>query len=140
MSPRHADPIETPMPRPASSPDLVPVHECLYPELIDDVRQSRKRRWPVILAVVALAGGSIGTLATCVWTQGAAQGQTLQRLEAVEDRAREDRAEQERQSERQRQDATAAVQRHQEMMQALHALDSRMGRIEERLAPRGGGR
>lgn len=138
MAPRHADPIETPLPRPASSPELVPVHECLYPELIDDVRQQWRRRWPVILAVVALAGGSLGTLATCVYTQGAAQGQTLQRIGAVEDRAREDRAEQDRQRERQREDAAAAVQRHEELIQELHRLDSRLGRIEERLSPQRG--
>jgi hypothetical protein len=142
MAPRHADPIETPLPRPRSDPGAqsiegLSIHaECLHPELIDDVRQQRRRRWPVILAVVALAGGSLGTLATCVWTQGAAQGQTLQRLEAVEDRAREDRAEQARQSERQREDAQAAALRHTELLEALHAIDSRLGRLEERQTPR----
>jgi cytochrome c-type biogenesis protein CcmH/NrfG len=129
------DPTGTPLPRPASGAGL-DAHECLHPELIDDVRQQRRRRWPVILAVLALAGGSVGAISTCLYTQGEAQGQTIQRIEAVEDRAREDRVEADRQRERQRQDVTDAVQRHEELIQELHRLDSRLGRIEERLPPR----
>ena len=139
MSPRHADPDGTPLPRPASSPSLdglPPIHECLYPELIDDVRQSRKRRWPVVALVVTLLGGSLGALSTCVYSQGQASGATAVRVEALETRTHEDRETVDLISQRQREDAQAAALRHTELLEALHAIDSRLGRLEERQTPR----
>jgi hypothetical protein len=141
---RHPDPVETPLPRPdtrprsLSSADLaeLAVHECLHPELIDDVRQSRKRRWPIVALFTTLVGGSILTLATCIYAQGQAAGETRARLEQVERRALEDRNEANQLRERVRESETAATQRHEEMLQTLHSIDSRLGRLEERLSIR----
>jgi hypothetical protein len=103
-----------------------------WPVLIDDVRQARKRRWPILAMVITLAVGSIGTLATCVYTQGAAAGATQIQVEALEARALEDRVEAGRRAEQQRQTDALEVQRHTELLRALHAIDSRLGRLEER--------
>jgi hypothetical protein len=141
-----SDPVETPIPRAvtdrhgrerdggyADADGPVP-HECLHLELIDDVRQARKRRLPLTVAVITISATLILTVAAVLYGQGQAAGAADVRLDALEQRAAEDRSDGLRESERQRQDATDAAQRDTQFLQTLHALDSRLGRIEERLS------
>jgi len=157
MSTHPSDPVETPAPVPvqrharqvsgisgadrgllgdepsrSAPPDL---HECLHLELIDDVRQARKRRVPLTIVLISVAASAILTVAAVLYGQGQAAGSVGVRVEALEQRASEDRNEGIRDREQQRQDATDAAVRDTQILQTLHVLDSRLGRIEERLAP-----
>jgi hypothetical protein len=58
------------------------------------------------------------------------------RVEQAENRAREDRVTVDRLTEQQRAQDTLAGQRHTELLQALHAMDSRLSRIEDRIPAR----
>ncbi len=139
----YLDPNETPPPRriESQSTDSITIHpECLHPELIDDVRQTRKRRWVIIPIVITVLCGALGTLATCVYTQGQAAGATEVRVHALEIRTSEDRGTTDRLAERQRQDAAEAAQRHEELLQEFRRMDNRLSRIEERLPARTGSR
>jgi hypothetical protein len=140
-----SDPVETPPPaslgrygsdHDGSIGEPSPAHAvCLHPELINVVRQAEKRRLPLTVAVIAATVTVVLAIAGVLYSQGSAAGATAVRVEALEARAREDRVEQSRGVERQRQDATDAAQRDTQILQAIHGLDSRMGRIEERLTP-----
>jgi len=119
--------------------DGTPLHVCEHLELIDDVRQARKRRpllWSAGVALIVVLLGSISGVSACLYTQGQAAGATTVRVGVIEQRAAEDRAEADRRAERQRQQDVANELRQTEVLQALHALDSRLARIEERLPPR----
>jgi len=135
-----SDPVSTPPPRrldsTAQSGEITIHAECLHPELIDRIRQQAKWRVPIILAVVGIAATAIFTVSAVLYSQGAAAGATAVRVEAIEMRAREDRDTSEDRDRRERERAAAQALRDTELVQALHALDSRMARIEERLPAR----
>ncbi len=87
-----------------------------------------------MIAIISAAVTVVLVIASVLYSQGAAAGATMVRVEALEVRASEDRAATRDRVERQRQQDALESQRHEELMQAVHGLDSRMGRIEERLA------
>jgi hypothetical protein len=141
MTAHPSDPVETPLPRPRTDPGAqslegMSIHaECLHPELIDRVRQKEKWRVPIYISAGTLIGGSLVTIAMILYSQGADAGATRVRVEQIEDRAREDREEASDVRERQRQIDEAASVRHTELLQELHRIDIRLGRIEERQSP-----
>ena len=152
MTPPHpSDPVETPLPSvhvearhgrsrdggytDAEGREPSGVHAvCLHPELINVVRQSEKRRLPLAVAIIGAAVTVVIVIAGVLYSQGAAAGATTVRVQALEVRASEDRSDARDRAERQRQLDAIEAQRHEELMNAVHGLDSRMGRIEERLA------
>jgi hypothetical protein len=134
-----SDPTDTPLPREGGGsrqgdPDERPEHVCLHPELIDYVRQQRKSRLPIALALVSLVGGSILTLALLLVNQGRTSGATQVRLEQVEQRQVESRQELDRRSEALDESQEAARARDERILQTLYQIDGRLGRLEERLA------
>lgn len=144
-----SDPVETPVPRalerhgrdrdggytPDESREPTGQHAvCLHPELINVVRQAEKRRVPLTIAIIGAAVTCVLAIAGVLYSQGSAAGATAVRVQALEVRASEDRAASMDRAERQREQDTLEAQRHTELMQAIHGLDSRMGRVEERLA------
>ena len=142
------DPLETPLPRSYSDPHTAAApsgdeHRCLHLELIDDVRQQRKERpaktarlWGLSVTILIFIAGSIGGLATCVYTQGQSSGADTVRLEALEDGVRAGAVRDDRLEARQREDLTQIVQQQTKILEALHAIDSRTVRIEEQLKRR----
>lgn len=137
MTKHPSDPVETPPPYAVDGLQREPsgVHAvCLHPELINVVRQNEKRKTPLLVAIIAATVTVIVTITGVLYSQGSAAGATAVRVNALEQRASEDRSEGIRDRERQRQDATEAAQRDTQILQTLHALDSRLGRIEERLS------
>ena len=146
-------PPETPNPydpeplgRPKSDPAAtslgeITIHaECLHPKLIDRLTEREKWRdkWrvPITLAVCTAFVSIIFTVASILYTQGAAAGATNIRVDQVEGRAREDRATVDRLAGQQRQRETEVNEQRTELIQALHAIDSRLSRIEERVSGR----
>ena len=127
-----SDPVETPPPygleREPSGVHAV----CLHPELINVVRQGEKRRTPLAVAIISAAVVIVVAITGVLYSQGSAAGATAVRVEALERRASEDRAESNARAERQRQQDIIEEQRHTELIQALHAIDSRLGRLEAR--------
>jgi hypothetical protein len=109
---------------------------CLHPELINVVRQQQKWRVPISLAIISVAATALITIAAVLYSQGQAAGATAVRVQTIEVRAREDREEEAARAERQRQRDAAMEVRQTEWLQAQHAIDSRLARIEERLPPR----
>lgn len=141
-----SDPVETPPPRrvgadldgaiggtrePTGSHQLA--HECLHLELIDDVRQARKRRGPLTIAILGVSATAILAVAAVLYGQGQAAGAATVRLDAIEARASEDRASTATRERLDHERAAAAAIRETEHIEALHALDLRLGRIEEQL-------
>jgi hypothetical protein len=113
-----------------------PSHDCRHEVNIALWTQRDKHRWIVVPALVTLTVGVLITLSTCLYTQGQAAGSTAVRVQALEARGVEDRAATADRVERQRQQDTLEGQRHEELMQALHGVDARLGRVEERLSNR----
>lgn len=131
-----SDPVETPAPYGLERPTSVTHAACLHPELINVVRQSEKRRVPLTVAVIAAAVTVVLAVAGVLYSQGSAAGATAVRVEALEVRTREDRTAASERDRRDRERDAAQAIRDGELVEALHRLDSRLGRIEERLAPR----
>lgn len=128
------EPDATPLPRGTHALEEHAGHECQHPELIDYVRQQRKSRLPIALALVSLVGGSILTLALLLVDQGRIAGATAVRLEQVEQRQAEARQDLDRRSEQIEASQEAARARDERILQTLYQIDGRLGRLEERLA------
>jgi hypothetical protein len=121
------------MTEPTDTPLPLEHDPCRHPELIDDVRRSRKSRLPIALALVGILGGSIGGLASWTYQQGQEVGRMQVRVEQLEQQTIDARVELDRRAASLDDAQGAARDRDERILSMLATIDSRIARLEERL-------